>query len=211
MLRRNSQTVSAEMTFILAMALWPSVQRKAQAELDSVVGPDRLPTFADVAQMPYLNALYLEILRWNQVVPLGEWPFREHIEADVRTRRQAFHTQYSRTTSTKGISSRKEALSASISGTHSRGVVRVPLSHSIAGKYSTTRRYTMTPSPSIPTGSYPARMASSLRWTPARSHSDLGEGTYASGPTSHVPEYSFVPGSVLECISQRSRYSPSPR
>lgn len=72
MLRRNSQTVSAEMTFVLAMALWPSVQRKAQAELDSVVGPDRLPTFADVAQMPYLNALYLEILRWNQVVPLGQ-------------------------------------------------------------------------------------------------------------------------------------------
>ncbi|RDX49051.1 cytochrome P450 [Lentinus brumalis] len=64
-------TVSAELTFILAMGLWPSVQRKAQAELDSVIGHDRLPTHADFAQMPYLNALYLEILRWNQVVPLG--------------------------------------------------------------------------------------------------------------------------------------------
>ncbi|KAI0705985.1 cytochrome P450 [Cerioporus squamosus] len=64
-------TVSAELTFILAMALWPAVQRKAQAELDAVLGNDRLPTYADVAQLPYLNALYLEILRWNQVVPLG--------------------------------------------------------------------------------------------------------------------------------------------
>ncbi|KAI0363948.1 cytochrome P450 [Pilatotrama ljubarskyi] len=64
-------TVSAEMSFILAMGVYPSVQRKAQDELDAVVGPDRLPTYADLAQMPYLNALYLEVLRWNPVVPLG--------------------------------------------------------------------------------------------------------------------------------------------
>lgn len=55
------------------MGLWPAVQRKAQAELDAVVGHDRLPTFADVAQLPYLNAIYLEVLRWNQVVPLGQY------------------------------------------------------------------------------------------------------------------------------------------
>lgn len=72
-----AQTVSAELTFILAMGLWPAVQRKAQVELDAVVGHDRLPTYADVAHMPYLNAVYLEVLRWNQVVPLGAFlPFR---------------------------------------------------------------------------------------------------------------------------------------
>ncbi|KAI1795415.1 cytochrome P450 [Ganoderma leucocontextum] len=64
-------TVSAELTFILAMGLWPAVQKKAQEELDAVVGRDRLPTYADIARMPYLNAIYLETLRWNQVVPLG--------------------------------------------------------------------------------------------------------------------------------------------
>ncbi|PIL26201.1 cytochrome P450 [Ganoderma sinense ZZ0214-1] len=64
-------TVSAELTFILAMGLWPAVQKKAQEELDAVVGHDRLPTYADIAQMPYLNAVYLETLRWNLVVPLG--------------------------------------------------------------------------------------------------------------------------------------------
>ncbi|KAI0351255.1 cytochrome P450 [Trametes cingulata] len=64
-------TVSAEMSFILAMGVYPAVQKKAQDELDAVVGPDRLPTYADLEQMPYLNALYLEVLRWNPVVPLG--------------------------------------------------------------------------------------------------------------------------------------------
>ncbi|TBU24874.1 cytochrome P450 [Dichomitus squalens] len=64
-------TVSAELTFILAMSLWPAVQKKAQEELDAAVGHDRLPTYADIVQLPYLNAIYLETLRWNQVVPLG--------------------------------------------------------------------------------------------------------------------------------------------
>ena len=54
--------MSAELTFILAMGLWPEVQRKAQEELDAVVGHDRLPTYADIARMPYLNAIYLETL-----------------------------------------------------------------------------------------------------------------------------------------------------
>ena len=53
------------------MGLYPEVQQKARAEIDAVVGHDRLPTYADFANMPYLNAMYLEILRWNQVVPLG--------------------------------------------------------------------------------------------------------------------------------------------
>ncbi|KAI0669064.1 cytochrome P450 [Trametes maxima] len=64
-------TVSAILSFILAMALYPDVQKKAQAEIDASVGNERLPTYADVAQMPYLNALYLEVQRWNPVVPLG--------------------------------------------------------------------------------------------------------------------------------------------
>ena len=55
------------------MSLWPAVQKKAQEELDAAVGRDRLPTYADIVELPYLNAIYLETLRWNQVVPLGEW------------------------------------------------------------------------------------------------------------------------------------------
>ena len=60
------------------MGLYPDVQKKARAEIDAVVGQDRLPTYADVASMPYLQAMYLEVLRWNQVVPLGASSIKFH-------------------------------------------------------------------------------------------------------------------------------------
>lgn len=62
-------TVSALYAFFLAMALNPSVVKKAQLELDAVVGTDRLPSFADREHLPYINALVKEVFRWNSVVP----------------------------------------------------------------------------------------------------------------------------------------------
>ena len=56
------------------MVLNPDVQRKAQRELDQVVGPHRLPDFADQPSLPYVDAIVKETLRWNPVVPLGEGP-----------------------------------------------------------------------------------------------------------------------------------------
>ncbi|TFK26029.1 OrdA protein [Coprinopsis marcescibilis] len=64
-------TVSANYAFYLAMVLHPDVQKKAQQEVDSVVGPDRLPTQADAADMPYVRAVVSEVLRWNSVAPSG--------------------------------------------------------------------------------------------------------------------------------------------
>ncbi|KAA1465965.1 cytochrome P450 [Dentipellis sp. KUC8613] len=64
-------TVSAIYTFFLAMTLFPEAQRKAQAEIDAVVGHDRLPNFHDRERLPYVDALVKEVLRWNPVVPLG--------------------------------------------------------------------------------------------------------------------------------------------
>ncbi|CCM04072.1 uncharacterized protein FIBRA_06231 [Fibroporia radiculosa] len=64
-------TASAMSYFVLAMTLYPDVMRKAQAELDAVVGRERLPTFADQAQLPYINALCKEVLRWRPVGPLA--------------------------------------------------------------------------------------------------------------------------------------------
>ncbi|PYI28700.1 cytochrome P450 oxidoreductase OrdA-like protein [Aspergillus indologenus CBS 114.80] len=64
-------TVSSIATFFLAMALFPAVQRKAQAELDAVLGPAaRLPTFADRENLPYIKALIKEVFRWHPVVPM---------------------------------------------------------------------------------------------------------------------------------------------
>jgi len=62
-------TVSAIYSFFKAMALCPKVQAKAQAEIDSVVGNDRLPGFEDREHLPYINAITLEALRWHSVVP----------------------------------------------------------------------------------------------------------------------------------------------
>jgi len=53
------------------MVLYPEVQTRAQQELDSVVGRDRLPEFIDRPQLPYINALVKELFRWNPVAPLG--------------------------------------------------------------------------------------------------------------------------------------------
>lgn len=54
------------------MTLYPEVQRKAQAEIDAVVGKDRLPTFQDRDHLPYVDAICMELLRWLPVGPLGD-------------------------------------------------------------------------------------------------------------------------------------------
>ncbi|KAF6810420.1 cytochrome p450 oxidoreductase [Colletotrichum sojae] len=64
-------TASAIHSFILAMVLFPNVQRKAQAEIESVVGSDRLPQFADRERLPYVNGLVKESFRWLHVAPMG--------------------------------------------------------------------------------------------------------------------------------------------
>lgn len=53
------------------MLLYPEVMRKAQAELDDVVGCERIPTFEDQKDLPYVEAIIKELLRWRPVGPLG--------------------------------------------------------------------------------------------------------------------------------------------
>ncbi|KAI1790086.1 cytochrome P450 [Ganoderma leucocontextum] len=63
--------LSTVQTFFLAMASHPQVLKKAQAELDAVVGPHRLPDFEDMKSLPYICALVKELLRWRVVGQLG--------------------------------------------------------------------------------------------------------------------------------------------
>ena len=56
------------------MALYPEVQKRAQAEIDAIIGPNRLPNFHDRPSLPYINAVVKESSRWNSVLPLGR-PF----------------------------------------------------------------------------------------------------------------------------------------
>lgn len=68
-----TKTVSAVMTFFLAMVIHPEVLAKAQEELDYVIGRDRLPGLDDRIQLPYIEALEKETLRWNNVVPMCQF------------------------------------------------------------------------------------------------------------------------------------------
>ncbi|KAJ2905584.1 cytochrome P450 oxidoreductase [Zalerion maritima] len=72
LLEAGSDTTSSTLYgFILAILIWPEVQRKAQDEIDRVVGPDRLPVIDDYAKMPYLRQCIKESLRWMPTVVLG--------------------------------------------------------------------------------------------------------------------------------------------
>ncbi|KAJ7595208.1 putative CyP450 monooxygenase [Mycena floridula] len=67
----SDTTVATLQSIFLAMCLYPDVQKRAQAELDRVVGDQRLPTFDDQPQLPYINALMKEAIRWMPVLPLA--------------------------------------------------------------------------------------------------------------------------------------------
>jgi len=55
------------------MALYPEVQKKAQVEIDAVIGNNRLPNFNDRDALPYTNAIVKEAMRWLPVAPLGSF------------------------------------------------------------------------------------------------------------------------------------------
>ncbi|UKZ51201.1 hypothetical protein TrVGV298_004957 [Trichoderma virens] len=55
-------------SFIKIMAMHPEVQKKAQQELDRVVGPSRLPTWEDHENLPYIRALIKELHRYSPIL-----------------------------------------------------------------------------------------------------------------------------------------------
>ncbi|KAL1626284.1 hypothetical protein SLS56_006950 [Neofusicoccum ribis] len=64
-------TSSSLNNWVAAMALFPEVQRKAQEEIDRVVGPDRLPRDEDTIDLPYTRQVIQELQRWISVAPLA--------------------------------------------------------------------------------------------------------------------------------------------
>lgn len=53
------------------MAFHPEFQERARADIDAVVGSERLPDFGDSESLPYIHAIILEVLRWKPVVPFN--------------------------------------------------------------------------------------------------------------------------------------------
>ncbi|CAE6530860.1 unnamed protein product [Rhizoctonia solani] len=64
-------TVGQLVIFFLAMVLYPEVQKKAQEELDTVVGNSRLPKIEDQAQLGYIERILQETLRWGPIGPIA--------------------------------------------------------------------------------------------------------------------------------------------
>ena len=58
------QTTTLLHNFVLAMILYPEVQRHAQEEVDRIVGSGRLPEFGDRENLPYVEAILKECLRY---------------------------------------------------------------------------------------------------------------------------------------------------
>ncbi|KAI1871228.1 uncharacterized protein JN550_004673 [Neoarthrinium moseri] len=72
LIEAGSETTATTINnWTLAMVLYPDVMRKAQEELDRVIGPGRMPDFQDEADLPYVRALIKETLRWRPVNKYG--------------------------------------------------------------------------------------------------------------------------------------------
>jgi cytochrome P450 len=54
-------TASYLQNFVISLLQSPESQRKAQKEIDSIVGGDRFPVLADFEQLPYIKALVKEV------------------------------------------------------------------------------------------------------------------------------------------------------
>ncbi|KAI5988513.1 cytochrome P450 [Pisolithus albus] len=67
----KAATSSVLKTVVLVMILYPDVQDKVHAELDTLIGKGAIPTLADKPRLPYLQAVLYEVMRWNPPVPLG--------------------------------------------------------------------------------------------------------------------------------------------
>ncbi|KAF9457683.1 cytochrome P450 [Collybia nuda] len=67
----SDTTVSAIASCILGLMTNPHILKKAQQEIDGVVGYGKLPDFDDEHSLPYITAIIKEALRWRDVVPIA--------------------------------------------------------------------------------------------------------------------------------------------
>ncbi|KAH9934272.1 cytochrome P450 [Fomitopsis serialis] len=63
--------MSSIFSFLLLMTRHPDIQAKAQAEIDEVVGTERLPSIKDRPSLPYLRSVITEVYRCYPAGPQG--------------------------------------------------------------------------------------------------------------------------------------------
>ncbi|KAI1175969.1 cytochrome protein [Nemania sp. FL0916] len=67
----SDTTVHTMSVFFYNMTVAPEIQRKAQEEIDQIIGNSRLPEYSDRDSLPYVSAIVTESFRWYPVVPMG--------------------------------------------------------------------------------------------------------------------------------------------
>lgn len=64
----GADTTAAQLlTLILAFGMYPEVQVKARKELDACCGTEHSPSWSDFANLPYINYIVKEGMRWRPV------------------------------------------------------------------------------------------------------------------------------------------------
>jgi len=72
LLEAGSDTTAIFLQFLICcLTAYPEVQRRAQKEIDEVVGKDRSPSLEDIESLPYINAIIHEVHRFRPIVPVG--------------------------------------------------------------------------------------------------------------------------------------------
>ncbi|KAM0289033.1 hypothetical protein ACHAO9_006542 [Fusarium lateritium] len=72
MMNAGTDTTGATILSVFAaMVIYPDIQKRAQEEIDRVVGASRLPSLSDKHNLPYINAIAQEALRWHTLAPMG--------------------------------------------------------------------------------------------------------------------------------------------
>jgi cytochrome P450 len=72
LLTAGTETTATTMQWFFKVAvLHPDPMRRAQEEIERVVGRQRLPTWEDQAKLPYLKALIEELHRWATATPMA--------------------------------------------------------------------------------------------------------------------------------------------
>ncbi|OQV00131.1 hypothetical protein CLAIMM_05669 [Cladophialophora immunda] len=72
LMEAGSDTIAGSLNvFIHFMIKYPEVAKRIQDQIDSVVGDDRSPTFADFSRLPLVNAVIKESLRLRPIAPMG--------------------------------------------------------------------------------------------------------------------------------------------
>ncbi|CAO1638006.1 unnamed protein product [Sympodiomycopsis kandeliae] len=68
----GSETTSSAIGVVMLVFMsFPDVQKKAQEEVDRQVGRERMPAFADMPHLPYIQAVVDETFRWRPVAAGG--------------------------------------------------------------------------------------------------------------------------------------------